>query len=60
MFRREAVQSYRLGDSPTDMRTAANGGIQGLAVGWGYRTAKELCGNPIVNSVEELRAALLS
>lgn len=53
-------EAIMVGDSPTDMRTAANGGIQGLAVGWGYRTAEELSGNPIVNSVEELRAALLS
>ncbi|MBO4466689.1 MAG: HAD-IA family hydrolase [Bacteroidales bacterium] len=31
-----------VGDSPTDMRTAANGGIDALAVTWGYRTAEEL------------------
>ena len=53
-------EAIMVGDSPTDMRTAANGGIQGLAVGWGYRTAEELSGNPIVSSVEELGAALLS
>ena len=53
-------EAIMVGDSPTDMRTAANGGIEGLAVGWGYRTAEELAGNPIVNSVEELRAALLA
>ena len=53
-------EAIMVGDSPTDMRTAANGGIQGLAVGWGYRTAEELSGNPIVSSVEELRAALFS
>ena len=26
-----------VGDSPTDMKTAANGGIRGIAVRWGYR-----------------------
>ena len=31
-----------VGDSPTDMRTAANGGIDAIAVSWGYRTAEEL------------------
>ena len=31
-----------VGDSPTDMRTAANGGIMGVAVGWGYRDMKDM------------------
>jgi len=31
-----------VGDSPTDMRTACNGGIEALAVSWGYRTPEEL------------------
>ena len=48
-----------VGDSPTDMRTAANGGIDALAVSWGYRTVEELAGNRLVHSVEELRDALL-
>ena len=48
-----------VGDSPTDMRTAANGGIEAIAVSWGYRTVEELVGNRIVHSVKELRAALL-
>lgn len=47
-----------VGDSPTDMHTAANGGIDAIAVGWGYRTVKELAGHRIVHSIEELRAAL--
>ena len=47
-----------VGDSPTDMRTAANGGIDALAVGWGYRTAVELAGNRIVHTVEQLRGFL--
>ena len=48
-----------VGDSPTDMRTAANGGIDALAVTWGYRTPEELSGSRLVRSVPELRAALL-
>ena len=47
-----------VGDSPTDMRTAANGGIEGLAVTWGYRTADELACHRLVHSVPELRGLL--
>lgn len=47
-----------VGDSPTDMKTAANGSIDSIAVSWGYRTKEELTGNRIVNSVEELREML--
>lgn len=47
-----------VGDSPTDMRTAANGGVEGLAVTWGYRTADELAGHRLVHSVPELRGLL--
>ena len=50
--------SVMVGDSPTDMRTAANGGIEGLAVTWGYRTADELAGHRLVHSVPELRGLL--
>lgn len=31
-----------VGDSPTDMRTAANGGIDAIAVAWGYSSPEEL------------------
>ena len=31
-----------VGDSPTDLRTAFNGGIEALAATWGYRSAEEL------------------
>ena len=48
-----------VGDSPTDMKTAANGGIESIAVTWGYRTAEELAGNRQVRNVQELRAELL-
>lgn len=47
-----------VGDSPTDMHTAANGGVEGLAVTWGYRTADELAGHRLVHSVPELRGLL--
>lgn len=48
-----------VGDSPTDMRTAANGGIQALAVTWGYRSEEELAGAKLVHSVPALRTELL-
>lgn len=47
-----------VGDSPTDMQTAANGGIKAIAVSWGYRTKEDLTGNTIVDSVEQLRELL--
>lgn len=53
-----ASDAVMVGDSPTDMRTAANGGIEGLAVTWGYRTADELAGHRLVHSVPELRGLL--
>lgn len=49
-----------VGDSPTDMKTALNGGIDALAVTWGYRTIEELAGNRMVHSVEELDFSLCS
>lgn len=48
-----------VGDSPTDMLTAANGGIDAIAVSWGYRTKEELAGNSVVDTVEQLRNAIL-
>ena len=53
------ADALMVGDSPTDMRTAANGGIDALAVTWGYRSPEELAGNRIVGTVEELREVLL-
>jgi len=35
-------ESVMVGDSDTDMETAVNGGIEGIAVSWGYRNVKDL------------------
>ena len=61
-------EALLVGDSPTDMRTAFNGGIEALAVTWGYRSAEELSAaleqysavsGHLVPSVPALRIALL-
>ena len=65
-------EAVMVGDSPTDMRTAANGGIKGIAVGWGYRNMKDLADASsalrqaqgprfitVVDSVDELQKILL-
>ena len=44
-----------VGDSDTDMETAVNGGIRGVAVNWGYRNMKNIPGLTVVASVEELQ-----
>ena len=46
-----------VGDSPTDMRTAANGGIDALTVSWGYRSAEEL--EPVLRELFPDRPAAL-
>ncbi len=53
------VSALMVGDSPTDMKTAANGGIKGVAVGWGYRDMKGTEGLTVVNSAEELEKEIL-
>ena len=55
----QPADALLVGDSPTDMKTAANGGIESIAVTWGYRTAEELAGHCQVHNVEELRNQLL-
>lgn len=49
-----------VGDSLTDMRTAANGGIDAIAVTWGYSSQEELNVPRFARSVEELRRMLLA
>ena len=48
-----------VGDSDTDMQTAANGSILGIAVGWGYRNMEGIQGITVVHSAEELQRILL-
>ena len=47
-----------VGDSLTDMKTAANGGIAGIAVNWGYRQMAGETGFPVAGTSAELRALL--
>ena len=49
-----------VGDSDTDMETAANGGVMGIAVNWGYRDMSSIENLKVANSVEELHQILLS
>ena len=53
------AEALLIGDSPTDMHTAENGGIDSLAVSWGYRTREDLAAYPIVNSIVDLRKTIL-
>ena len=48
-----------IGDSPTDMETAANGGVMGIAVNWGYRNMRDIKGITWVESPEKLQQLLL-
>lgn len=61
-----------VGDSDTDMETAANGGIEGIAVNWGYRNMRDWVNQKqafpqprepwhfiVVDTTEELQKILL-
>lgn len=48
-----------VGDSGTDMQTAANGGIDRVAVNWGYRPMKGTPGLRVAETAEELQKILL-
>ena len=49
-----------VGDSRTDMLTAANGGIRGIAVSWGYRTLEPSADYRLVSSALELEKVLFT
>ncbi len=53
-----ASDAVMVGDSSTDMRTAANGGIAGIAVGWGYRSMNATPEYDFAGSVSQLRNLL--
>ena len=53
--RKDAVMA---GDSLTDMKTARNGGIDAIAVGWGYRPMAATEDYRFAGSVTELRTLL--
>ena len=55
----EKKDAVMVGDSDTDMETAANGGIMGIAVGWGYRNMNEVVGLSVANSAQELLNMLI-
>ena len=69
----EKEDAVMIGDSPTDMETAVNGGVRGIAVNWGYRNMRDMINwgiGPstglgtelftVVDTVEELQNLLLS
>lgn len=48
-----------VGDSLTDMKTAANGGIRAIAVSWGYRVLEPSPAYSLVHSPSELLSLIL-
>ena len=59
LWRGAGGEAVMVGDSDTDMQTAANGGIRGIAVNWGYRDMRGIQGLTVVHSAEELQRILL-
>lgn len=55
-----AGDAVMVGDSGTDMRTAVNGGIAGIAVGWGYRPMSATPEYRFAGSVTDLRKLLFA
>ena len=61
VLRRTGVRpedAVHVGDSPTDMKTAASGSIAAIAVTWGYRPMRDYPDVTVVESAEELLALL--
>lgn len=55
-----ACRTVMVGDSATDMNTARNAGVRGIAVSWGFRPKSALTdADTIVDSVDELKSAIL-
>lgn len=55
-------EAVYVGDSEVDIRTAANAGLDLIAVGWGFRTPEELLesgAERVFHSAEEVEAFLL-
>lgn len=52
-------QTVMVGDSLTDMKTASNGGIRGIAVNWGYRALEPSPAYALVHSPSELLSLIL-
>ena len=52
-------EAVMVGDSETDMETAANGGIKSIVVSWGYRNMNGVPGLKVANSAEELLKILM-
>lgn len=53
------AQTVMVGDSLTDMKTASNGGIRGIAVSWGYRVLEPSPAYTLVHSPSELLSLIL-
>ena len=55
----EKEDAVMIGDSDTDMETATNGGVMGIAVNWGYRDMRGVEDITLVESPEKLQQLLL-
>jgi phosphoglycolate phosphatase len=53
-------ETVMVGDSDTDMETAVNGGVEGIAVSWGYRNMADVPGLKVAKSAEELLKMIFS